>query len=212
MSTTAELLAVVTATLNDAAYTRWPRAELLGYLNEAQRDMARRTGFLRSVATLAVDATRTPATAFYTLPANVLEVKRVTLDGDQLHRTTVDALGNRWEDVTGRANKYLLGDYGPTRLRLYPYPTTAATTLKAHCILSPAALVNDADVPEVPADYRMALPYFAIFRAYLKDFEAKDPAKGEAFRQMYENEVSHLARVAARQFDASPRSTRADYV
>lgn len=212
MSTALELLAIVTATLNDAAYTRWPKAELLGYMNEAQRDIARRTGLFRTVATLAVDATQTPATAFYTMPADMLELKRLTLDGDQLHRTTLEALGDRAEDVTGRASEYLYGDYGPTLLRLYPYPTTATTGLKAYFVRRPATLALDADVPEVPEDYQMALPYYAIARAYLKDFEAKDPAKGEAFRQMYENEVANLARVAARQFDASPRTARADYV
>lgn len=212
MGTVADLLTVCTTTLQDAAYTRWSQAELLGYFNVAQRDIARRLGLFQKVATLTVDGTQTPATAFYSLPADALEVRKLTLDGDTLTRTTLAELGDRWEDVTGTACEYLLGEYGPTLVRLYPYPAVATTGLKAHYVARPATLALTSDVPSIPEDYQMALAYYAIARAYLKDFEAKDPAKGEAFRQMYETEVAQLARYTSRKFDASPRRACADYV
>jgi hypothetical protein len=44
--------------------------------------------------------------------------------------------------------------------------------------------------PEIPEAWHPALIYFAVHRAYLKDFDRKEPDKAQTFLALYEEQVA----------------------
>ena len=62
--------------------TYFLNASLNSWINEGQRVWVRRSKCLRTHASLIVDATMTPATAFYTLPSTLHYLERLTCGGN----------------------------------------------------------------------------------------------------------------------------------
>lgn len=196
-----ELSNAVLRTLGDPEGDRWGADEVMGYLDEAHRDMLTRTGGNRDSSTLTVDADRTPATAFFTLPSNLLRLDRLSVNGALVDRVELAEMHEGWESDTGASVGYLLGPWGFKTLRAWPDPGASAT-VTAYYTTTPASLSVET-TPAVPEAYHTALVHGAVARAYLKDFEAKDPQKAGVFQQMYERAVVELRTLAQMGFDAT---------
>lgn len=188
--TLTDLLTQCRVYLQDPTASRWSDAELTQWLNEAQDDFGDRTKCNRTTAALSLAAS-TPTGAFYTLPADLLSLDRVTRNGYELARTNIDSLAfEGWETQTGTAYWFIHGPYGFGTLRVYPY-TTAAQPLTAYYAKQLTRLTLGTDTPAlIPVPYHIALVYYALGKAYDKDFEYRDLTKAQSHSGQYGDYVT----------------------
>lgn len=198
-----ELSNHVLRTLGDPEGDRWGVDEVMAYLDEAQEDYGDRTGIFGAALSATLNSDLTPAYAFYDLPADFSQLQALAYDGRELAPMPIAQLegADGWRTETGEPSWYILGPWGYRTIRLYPYPSaSAAADLSGEYLKSPASM-SETTTPAIPQVDHMALVYKAVSLAYLKDFEAKDPAKAANYEAMYERKVAKALARSARGHD-----------
>lgn len=164
-----ELRAEVRVFLNDPAPgVRWTDGELNSWLNQALTKWSQDTNQLEQYGTptLAADL---PSGAFYLAPSTFQAITRVQWQGRDLGEMVMPEY-QTWETVQGTPMAIILGPYGPNKFRIFPYLSTdQSSLLKVYGDAFAASMSADSDVPGIPAQYHIALAYWAISRAYRKD-------------------------------------------
>ena len=182
--------------LDETTAAQWTDQSLRRWLNEAIRDIARRTRHYWDTDTIAVVA----STGEYTVSADVLHVHHVyfqpTGESRQipLEPRAFEAMDSVWLDRQdadgGYPYVYTLFGHAPTlTLKLFPVPSLTGT-LTLHVARLPAAIdiasgSGNIDVP----DGWLELAYdYAEYMALRKD---RDPRWQESY-QMYEKRVQEM--------------------
>jgi len=124
MATFAELRAEVRDNLQDPDGVRWTDAELDRNLNRAQKEIARRTGVLRSQTALTIRENQ----AVYHLPDDAIDILRIERDdGLEVDATTSLDLqrqhGDNFRTTTGAPTRHYSDLDGGRALRFYPRPS-----------------------------------------------------------------------------------------
>lgn len=197
------VLTRVSLTLQDAAFTRWPVAELLGYLNEGQAEIA----LYKPNASIVNGSFQLAAGTKQALPSGGLMlidlVRNMGTDGltpgnavRQVARGVLDAQVPSWHLTTASATvkHYMYSLEDPTRYYVYP-PQPAASqgyveviygatpvdvAANANPVLLPSGAISVADI------YAPALFNYVMHRAYTKDAEyAADAQLSAQFYQSF---------------------------
>lgn len=174
-----ELLAAFRQDADDEANAHlWSDAELLRFLNDAQREACERAHLLRDASTAAVCQVAVVAgTAVYPLSALILRVERAQLRLDALPLSVsstpeMDARAGNWQSWRGRPRWLVVdSDAGSsTGLsgRLCPTPTEADTLDLVVSRLPLAPMNTDDDAPEIGARLHLGLVQWMLHLAYLK--------------------------------------------
>lgn len=146
----------------------WSNTFLLSALNQAEREIARRTLCLTDDTTddLA-DFSASPG--WTALDSRVLYVDDALVAGDRVTFATEQHLrekhGGTYEDDTGTPAKFLLRG---NRIRFYPNLTAAAAVILTVNRLPLAPMSYDS-TPEVPTDYVPAMHHYVAYLAFLKN-------------------------------------------
>lgn len=142
--------------------------EINDWLNDAQLTICRDTGWLAAHAETNIVAGQRA----YQLPDEVVEVERVELDGKKIPQTTLqmvdqeDAYNTSASGVPDRY--YVWGN----KIYLYPTPTEEGTgNLDIWFSKTPALMVNDTDLPEIPSTMHTTMVNYALAQANKKDEE-----------------------------------------
>lgn len=178
-----EIIRKAQAILQDPAGVRWPASELVGYLNEGQRQLA--TARPAEVA-VTQDFTLVGG-ARQSLPENTFLLLDAQHNGTQrkraltkVERHTLEAVGRDWASMppTSATIHYMYSELEPREFLVYP-PAVAGTPLRATFAAYPA------DVPEptgatfsdvtgttaLEARWDAALLDYVLYRAWSKDAE-----------------------------------------
>lgn len=213
MAVTAQsIIRRVAETLNDTTSIRWPVAELVRYLNDAQRE----------VGTYRPDALVTNATvnlapgSKQALPSNGIKLMDIVRNAStsqravrMTNRQILDAQIPNWHSVTG-ATEILHFIYDPRDpLVFYVYPPAAVSGASVYMIYAgtPAALTEPADGSTysavtgnigIPDIFANALVDYVLYRAYTKDTEyAGNAARAQAHYQAFVNALTVEANATA---------------
>lgn len=167
--------------LQDTTKVRWPDAELLRYLNDAQREVVKdrpdATAANASLTLVAGTKQQIPA-----LGLKLIDVPRnMGADGTTpgrairiIDREALDAQRPDWHTESAEsAIKHFMHD-ARDPLRFYVYPQASASpVMQVEVIYSaaPAELTELTDDIGVPVTYANALIDFTLYRAYSKDAE-----------------------------------------
>lgn len=164
--------------LDESTAVFWSDEELMAWINEAAKDIARRTEALRTTDTIAVTI---PATVYYNLPADVVRVHRVEFtmdDSTQIYRLqpinvpNADSIGWMNQDATGIPEYFFTwgfsGTLGTPQLYVYPKPSMAGE-LKVWYYRLPVAADTGDDLIEIPEGWDDVALEYAEYRALLKD-------------------------------------------
>jgi len=170
----------VTNALGDDAKLVFEDPDLIDYINDAQVDICRKTDILHGSSTISTLS----GVEAYQLPADFIEVQRVTYSGNKLYKTT-------WQEVDmldpGK-------DAGPTSgvpdhyyrwgnmLYLYPIPSSGSTTaLKIYYSRTPVPVASDSDTPEIPMAMHEDIVIRVIARGHeqVEDFQASAAKSSE---------------------------------
>jgi hypothetical protein len=163
--------------LQDTTKVRWPEAELIRYLNDAQREVVLHKPDASSVTGLVTCAAGTKQ-AIPNTGLRLLDVIRnmgttgtapgnaVTLVG----RGVLDAQRRGWhaESPSASIDHYVFDSRDPKTFYVYP-PATSGVRLEVMYSVVPATLTSASSSIGLDATYTNALIDYVLYRAYSKD-------------------------------------------
>lgn len=178
--------------LIDTDNVRWSQAELLGWLNSAQRQIAQANPEIANhvAAVQLTSGTRQtiPADGFLFFEA----YRNMGTDGITpgrsvriASRETLDAFNRDWHSATAAAvtQAYLFNPKDNTAYYVYP-PSDGTNYLEINYAKSPADIALDEAIA-VPDIYENAILDYVLARAFSKDTEAGNPTIAQMYYQLF---------------------------
>jgi hypothetical protein len=198
--TVANVIAAVRDRLDEPTAAQWDDIELKRWMNEAGRDIARRTKHIKDTTTL----TTTANVAEYVVPANVIEIEDVYFaPGDgrqiQLSMRAFEGMGQVWGSQMDRGGGWPAmvtwwGTPPQLKIRLYPVPGESGRTITLYVSRLPATITETNDVDDTACDLPLAwvdlLKDYIEYRALRKD---RNPAWQESF-SIYNTNIDQMVR------------------
>lgn len=180
------LLALRTEVLNRGFDSTQYGTRITQYLNDAQNLVARRVNYYGD-QDLYVFPTVVGVNA-YNWPANLARVQDLfdPVSGISIPYTSLRAMDNSSQTATGAPAWYTIQG---SAIRLYPIPD-GVYTLNMRYWQMPPALVLDADVPSIPADWHHMLWCYATWMCFEAD---DDSTMGQYWQQRFNTELSMFA-------------------
>jgi hypothetical protein len=169
--TVSSVISTASMILQDVTNVRWPQAELIGYLNDGQREVVL---YKPSACVINKDVPLVAGTK-QKIPADgnsLVDVVRNT-DGSAIRITSRDILDSQvpdWHAVSRTASKvihYCYSASDPKTFYVYP-PSPGNCTVEAIYNASPADAVLGGLI-SIDDIYKSALIDYVIYRAYSKD-------------------------------------------
>lgn len=216
MATLSDLISRTRDRIGEPTEGYWTNREIRGYINEAARDISRRSEALSTDATLSVVA----GTTSYTLPTNVVKLLKpatFTPTGSSA-RYPLDPVDrsnaiSRWgisQDInTGTPCMYTITGYAGTyAMVIYPKPSVAGTInyryAKYTTDLSTTGSQDGSSV-DIPFGWEDVAVDYAEYRCWMKRRE-RDMAA--AARQSYDAGLAGLAEAGNRPVEVPGEITR----
>lgn len=183
-----------TLTENDPASTqlRWSNEELVSFLTQAEREIARRTQTLID-NTGVYDINTVVDTPDYVLGPKVLRIAEIEYDGRQLEKLQHKDLRRIYsrKTHTGYPRNYAV-DVGNRKITLYPTPDDIYSIQLVVCRLPLSDFLwstADVTVPEIPEVFHFGLLNYAAYLAYMKDeATALDPGRAAMFKALFDQD------------------------
>lgn len=203
MATLADIRTDVRSHLDEATARQWTDTELNRWINEAARDIARRSESLQ----VTEDVTAVVDQQEYTLPTDVIRLYRVEWRPDAgggiytMEYRDFNSMDSVWwsQQATGSGYPvwFTLWGYPPSlKLTVYPKPSQAGT-FKVFYYGLPADAAADGTTVAVPEGWQDLIALYAEYVALRKD---ADPRWQEA-KGLYEERLGALLDVTRRWTD-----------
>lgn len=165
----------------------WTSENIVRYLNEAVQEACERAKLIEDRSTPAVcGITLQPGVSTYNLHPSVLEIKRLTLNGQKLDETSEEEMDEEspgWELLSGKPSLFIFEQASgiqPPRLRFVRSPVSAGVVALtvSRGALKPLSADLDTAKPEIHERFHERLMDWILHRAYLKqDADTFDPSK-----------------------------------
>lgn len=143
--------------------TYWSEATIGRHVNDAYIAICRDTKVLEFIE----EITAVADTAEYGLTDNLLQVKRVFVNGFGIPNKTkleLDRFEPGWESRTRKARGYVTTQHDNRRMSLDAIPT-AGDEIDVWAVRLPDRMSDDCDTPEIPEWSHPAIPFMAAARA-----------------------------------------------
>lgn len=194
----------------------WSDADVIGFLNEAQKEACLRARLLTvsSTITLVVDQ------ASYRLPANVIDVlvARLPNTNTALCREYELSLKDRWH--SGKPSGYSIegdpsGDGALGRELWLDYLPAVAGTLSLRCNTLPSLMVTPAtDYPQIGPEHHRQMIDWALHLAFRKrDSDTQDLARSDRYEARFTNSfgMRQSANVRRKHLRHAPTVVQSNY-
>ncbi len=181
-TTVRSILNRASSLLNDEEHVRWSEAELLAWLNDGQRAIAR--GPATDVYVVRDTITAVAGTV-QSLPTNgirLVDVIKNTSGGGAIYQSDyalVDMLSSSWRAATaGAAENYFYDERNPTEFEVYP-PQAGGEGIEIVYNAQPtdALITGNISISDMYAD---TLIDYVVYRGLSKDTEDASPELGRA--------------------------------
>jgi len=194
--------------LHDDAGVRWPRADLLGYLNDGQREIL----LYRPDASTALVNHALTAGFLQTLPAQAIRLMDVkcNVSGRACKLAKRDSLDDqrpswRTDPSSATVKAWTYDERDPKRFEVWP-PATAFAALRLLISVPPADVLTEGASISLDDMYKGPLVSYIIHRAYLRDSE--DAAMQSLSQGMYSLMVQQLTGRTAAERSAKPEKAK----
>lgn len=200
-----KLIADAQLVLQDKNGVRWTPAELLSWLNAAQREIVifKPTAFVKNLAVKLVAGTK------QTLPADAVQFMDITrnmgVDGVTpgravrlVERETLDAARPGWHTDTASATvrHFIYNPLDPLTVYVYPpQPAAGQGYVEQVYGASPADVATANDPITLGNIYASAMTDYMLYRAFLKDSEYADANRAGTHRTAFNNAIAGKATV-----------------
>jgi len=194
--------------LHDDAGVRWPRADLLGYLNDGQREILL---YRPDASTALVDH---PLVAGYLQSAPNSFIRTMDVKGNTsgqacklAKRDSLDDQRKNWRmDTPSTVIKvWCYDERDPKRFEVWP-PAAVGASLKMLGTVTPADVANEDATISLDDMYKGPLVSYIIHRAYLRD--AEDAAMDTLSKGMYSLMVQQLTGRTQGELSARPEKAK----
>lgn len=184
----------------------WKDNELVTWINEAARDIARRTETIQNFRS---ELWTTAGQAKYGMPRDMIRIHRVEFvpSGSNtiymVTASTYQELDQYW-GITPQTQRsypyfYCLWGFPPNvTMQLYPVPSQAGV-LNIYYYRLPATMANPTDIAEIPEGWHDLIP---LYCEYVAKRKARDPLWKDA-QQLYENSIQMMLDVTRQWHDQS---------
>lgn len=175
--TVGEIKAYVASLVDDLQYAYFTETELLRFINQAQQETQKKLVLAGNNWYVKIDQTQSTVVnqANYTLPTDFLKMNRLELvnnPGNNEDRYSLKSITLNQKDMGFQASDsvgfYLLKNI----LYLNPKPQNIRT-IRMYYTYRIAAVVLDADIPDVPPEFHEYLAYLVALKCFQKD--GRDP-------------------------------------
>lgn len=195
----------------DPENERWSSTIVQAKIEKAQEKFV--------LATRALVDVDTPTTLVvnqqeYALPSDLMDVLRVSHNGNRLERTSkfdLDFYAGKWSDDLGSPAKYYVDlDPNNKKIGVYPLPQSADTayTLGIEYLKIPPALSADSSVPfdshTLLTPYHDALAYWSARELLKEDPSQENLARMAVYKKSYDDLVSECIETFRRLAEATP--------
>jgi len=182
-----EILEKASIVLNDTAFVRWTKEELIGWLNDAASEVV-----LRRPPAHAVTANvALVAGILQSIPAGGIEMLDISrnVGGNAVRRTDRQLLDDQKPDwptmrQSSSIKHYTFDERTPTVFYVYP-PAKVGTQVEMLYSSPPALVATDADTLDLDRAYLSPLVSFMLYRALAKDSEYANGAVAAAHFQAF---------------------------
>lgn len=172
-----DVLSRVSIILNDEDFVRWPKEELIDWLNDGAAEIVIR----RPSAHAVTESVPLVAGVLQALPDGGIQLLDIpsTTDGYAVRRTDRQLLDDQypgWRRAkASRTKHYTYDERTATAFYVYP-PAVAGASVELFYSLPPAAVASDTDTLDLDRVYLSPLVSFILYRALSKDSEYADGA------------------------------------
>jgi hypothetical protein len=197
--TRATLTTLTSLLIGDPANSQFSTTQVQDKIQEAQERFVLDTRVLTDNATDSI----VDGTSEYNLPSDVLDIKRLAVNGIELDRVSrfqidLEKAGN-WSADAGTPQKFYVDlDPNNKKLRLYPIPQAGdvgTNNIAIEYIKLPPTLSADASVPldghTLLIAYQNALAYWAAKELLTINPSQENIARFSAYQKKYDDLVSH---------------------
>ena len=169
-----DLITKCAITLKDPEYVRWSQDELLMYLDEGQREIARNPGaYVKTVILTMVEGTK------QAMPDDSNQLMTVVrnFDGEEPRdpvrittRELLDSFEPNWHTSPKRqlVENYVYDDRNPTVFFVYP-PNDGTGSVEIQYNAVPPKLTKVTDSLSLRDEFETPLRMYVLYRAYTKD-------------------------------------------
>jgi hypothetical protein len=178
--------------LQDEAGRRWARAELLGYVNDGQRDLC----VVKPDACVVNDKIQLVPGPKQAIPANGTAFMRLSCNlgvngtkrGRAPRRFAIELMDRQNPNWQADAPSQTVMEYGfderdPKHFYVSPpQPANNPAFVEAVFAAVPSDLASEAEAIAIDDVYKTALTHYVLYRAYLKDGELQDGGAAAAHR------------------------------
>lgn len=197
--TTTSVIAKVQTILHDTTGIRWPDAELLGWLNDGQREIVlyKPNAYVKTATTALVSGTK------QTLPSDGVQLIDVVrnVPGRAIRiamREILDSITPNWHGAAAATEvvHYMYSMLNPKIYYVYP-PNNGAGSVELVYGAAPNDATSNGTIT-VDDIYMTVLIDYMLYRAYSKDSEfSADPNRAAAHQQAYLASLGGKAKVEA---------------
>ena len=178
----------------DSTQLRWGNDELVRNINEAIKQIYRRTHPVKDLITIDVDGT----TDQYNLPYSTLKILGVRRQtGRELAEVSMEELWSlkQMDTQVGDPSRYCPNDVGNV-IRIFPTPVNPETLsiIIYRLPLVDLSWTSQSSVPELRDEFHIPMLFYAAHLCYMKD-EANtlDPNRSKTYLDMFDREFPFLS-------------------
>lgn len=187
MMTAGLLINQIAILLGDSINLRWPRAELLAWINDGQRELVAIQPDAKTASvnlTLQAGAWQGPVTG----AVKIIEVRQ-SVNGavvTECDRKALDAFMSGWMSTAGSWVRHWMPDpLNADRFYVYPAQGASPASVVVHYVAYPSA-VGEGDNLDIRELYIERLLNYVLYRAFSKpDGSNADPARAQVYFQLF---------------------------
>lgn len=182
----------ITEDSDSSAQLRWSNEELVSFLTQAEREIARRAQVLDDDTGL-YDITTISGTNEYALDPKILEVLEAEYDGKQLSQVQTSDLRKiyKWRDQAGVPSAIAM-DAGTRKIIMYPNPDSVypiSIVVRRLPLIDLSWETAESASPEIPEFHHFGMLNYAAYLAYMKDeANSLDPSRAGQYKSLFEQD------------------------
>ena len=166
--------------------TTFPASRVTAFINDGYLSICRRVNYYVDEATYPFSTA--VGTALYPLPANWGRIRELQ---DLTRTVVIPSVGLRDIDQSGVPPQGVPQYYAVDGSNLHLWPNPAGVySMQLRYWMMPNLLVNDTDVPTLPADYHQLLWLYATWQCYESD---DDPSMGQYWMNRFKEGLAEFA-------------------
>ena len=203
-----EVMTRIRNILGDATGSRWPDSRIIGLIDEAQKDISRKSLILKDSINILLHTSQSN----YTLPSNVYRITRATYLDKAMSISSsgsMDLYDSTWIVTEGEPTTLVYDNINKGIIRINPIPNftepeifdiTTNPYVTIYYVKTPNTLTLATDELEIPDDYVVLIEYYVSGRLFREDFDTQNRTFGGEQLMLYSAGIKDVLKEVSKDF------------